>query len=474
MISLYRYIGESFSNTRRMGEYEWFHRGDYKYINIIIDDILSDKPIIVLSKTNGVIELSPDNFDKSKIIELKNNLKDRDLTSLDDTLLDKSIIDDLVVTHLKDYTGDHLWTSIIKRPYSVGNRVSTKDQETATCLVWNSLMYILKDINTEVDRDLIDNIVSKISNNFDNDWKFNFYNQYESIKKLLQKYYHIDDSDIHKFRLRRYGDSIDDSILQKELSDTYEEDIENSQKLVNTYKEFVDTYCRSINRIFDSKSNKDSYDPSDVILFRTDSISDNISKLNNLIDILKDATEEELNKVHSDFIDIFYKGDLSLAGISLKKLTGSGRVELVNVGSGINTISVSSIDRVNISDSYKTMNIILSGNFKLGNTAFDDNTSSKEEFNKLRLNIRSKGRYIMMDTMLLDGRKETSLGKCPIDIWLDVFNMKNTSRTSNNISNVISSIHKQLEDNDILEKLEICIEASLKKGPWCLPFIIIH
>ena len=120
---------------------------------------------------------------------------------------------------------------------SVG-RVSTEQQEMATCIVWDS-------VHNGID---INDAVYRIEGGFDSEWKETFKKQVNVISKYL-KSFGLNPSD---YRLVRFG--------QDELG--------------KMYKKFITAYTKQIS------GRKDNHDPSDVLLY-------SVKDLNNIIDELK-------------------------------------------------------------------------------------------------------------------------------------------------------------------------------------------
>jgi hypothetical protein len=479
MQELYKYLCKSvLLLERKFDKKDWIAHG-HKYVNTVIELLLSNNGTGSILTANGDIKFVLSEQQQNELIELSKSLTD-------DTNHDRNIFNNI----LKD-TGI-TWNTIIKTPFSVGSQISTVEQETATCLVFNELINIKKELDVKLK---VKEIASKVSENFSDVWLNTFHAQSQFIFKLLNRL-KLDPSN---FRLRRFGDDVKNSGCAND------ETIEQQQKIINTYSLFLENYGKACNDGI--KVQKDIYDPSDVFLIDITKLNEIQKKLNDLCKIVEDTTENSASTARNLYQN-FYKnrcagvdGFCGFYGISLKQLhikdkQIAGHIGIVNMTKDVknqknikdldpddNDIKVKSIDEFNISDSQLSIRINLSGNFNLEDMYFD--SEEQPHNSNCILSIRSGGsNRIYVDTKFANN--EPSLGKCPIAVFRKVFD--DTIGNKNDVKDITSTIQKkyfektnngfiikneQLEQ-ELKDRLTICVQASIKRQPFCLPFIIIH
>ena len=325
---------------------------------------------------------------------------------------------------------------------SIG-RVSTKNQEQATVVVWNKYIEEMDsfDLNNE---EYIRNLVKDLSSDFDTEWITTFQKQI----KLISSYINSIGGNPLKYKMTRYGEG----------------------KLGDAYKKFVESYIKTISN---DEGRKDNYDPSDVILYLANDENEIINKLNSYkITSLNDAME-----CRDEFIKYLFEKN-KLQGISLKKIAGNklGMYELFNIG---NNVRISEITNFSYKSTDKNVTVYCKGMFKLDNMTDveGDEIGSEKE---IKLTLRSfgsaKGGNIVAIDATLNGGKNPTLGKCPKREWMKILGI--SENDSVKLGRCVKAFKVYLSDEEnvgqIKKELTDLIKSSIKEGPNCFPFVLLH
>ena len=329
---------------------------------------------------------------------------------------------------------------------SIG-RVNTESQETATCVVFNSVVKELKN-NPEFkyDYEFIKDCIKDISEDFDSEWVESFYKQIQGIMGYLVDVCHCDPT---QYKLERYGGS-------KKFNDW---------KLSKTYQKFIQKYTKCF-----KDSQKDNWDPSDIILFRVDqesNIESNFTAwmegLNN--EIAAAEAKDKLKKTYYTTKDIIFKG-ISLKKIGRKK---KPEVDIYNIGQdskvNVNGFKIGSITN-------KSINLYVTGKFNFGNI-LDPNISSDKE-NEVKLCMRTFGSGQVGVDVCIAQSGEPSLGKCPVNVWQNILGEYGLTQNIKKSVQLFSDLLENNSQEQIIEDLESMIKGAIKNGPNCLPFILLH
>lgn len=323
----------------------------------------------------------------------------------------------------------------------LGKHVSTEDQETATCVLWNR--FVKSNIDLDSNPKELMEIINKDSGlDLDEAWSKSCALQIKAIVKYLESQ-KLNPND---YRAARFGD--------KNFS------------MAKLHESFLNSYinvCAS-NDDTNVGKKKDSYDPSDIILVNEK--TDASGKLSSL------AGLSDWNAMHTGYKELFVNGDV--IGISLKKVAGSAHYELFNIGEGTSKVVINSID-VNFqyegrgkkrTDKKTGVYAIITGKFDFNQTSAPEDSDDGISESKVKLTCRSfnSGKDLDMD---VTGESGPSLGKVPRDVWRSVF------KTDNNFSEeTLDYIADKLKNGK--DSVKRVIEAGIKNGPWCLPFVLVH
>lgn len=375
------------------------------------------------------------------------------------------------------------------------SKTKPENQEEALCILWNCLMDLLEAKN-DIDifkydekhwaGSLSDYMIKSnvVKAEWDKGWLVSYFKIIKVIYTFIQKF--LKDSkkgltplseDITKYRLCKYDAS----------------DIYNS-RIGEEYKTFVEQYKKIYN-----VRKKDAYDPTDVLLYRKDKVSDIVTKLKGY----KSSDEEQLMKNKTDFLDTLFKKKF-LCGISLKKIPK-------NLSNATYVLFNCGVDNIGLIDSYKKKEdtesrgnnyfVKATGNFDLnGVTSVDKqqqqpNTQNLGDTKEMQVMMRSFGSNIVGMDCTLTKRTTASIGKCPALIWREILSddaidlNEYISDPKTNIEQFRKFVNKELVFDDgettrngikvnteqyVIDGITRIIRGSLKEGQKCFPFILIH
>ena len=324
------------------------------------------------------------------------------------------------------------------------DKVSSKEQELATCLIWNK--YIdLRSQNLDFSINIINDIVKDISPNFTNNWIKSLFEQVTTIEKLLLKY-GINENDIVNYKLCLYDSTIADDDLN--ISELY-------KKLITKYSKFY-------------KGNKNHFDASDIILYNKKLDIDSFKAFVN--DDIVDGTQTK--KI---FIDNFFS-TRDIMGISLKQITATPKFEEYNINGEYKIKRIDSVEIVENKTSENYLRVLCKGDFNFDNLNDEEDNEIQNKNQNVYITLRSFGpNNIAMDCIISDASNKISpsLGKCPVKIWREILNVDK----NDNITTCINAFKEFLTTNDedyIKRRINIIIKKAIKEGPNCFPFILIH
>lgn len=322
------------------------------------------------------------------------------------------------------------------------NKVSTEQQETATCIVWNAYVDALRDQKTfdTFDTEFIKGLVTELAANFDKAWLSTFGKQCVAITKYLESI----KCDPKDYKMCRYGEP------------------ESKNKVSEAHNKFIANYTKEIG------GQKDNFDPSDVLIYRE-------SEADNLVALLNKYASDPVNSKSSFLTEVFEKK--LLQGISLKKIAGNkdGRYSKYNTGDQ-NDARIGDVTGYKI-DKHSNANqfiVWVEGNFR-----FDDITDSEGNevttTNSVKITLRSFGKPGPGMDVCINEKKSPTLGKCPARVWRDVAGL-NTRKPSSleECTDAMKAFMDNNNDELIKQKLKLIIAAAVKEGPACFPFILLH
>ena len=324
---------------------------------------------------------------------------------------------------------------------SIG-KVSTEQQETATCIVWNAYVNALREHSSfdTSDKSFIKGLVAELAANFDDAWISNFGKQCVAITKYLESI----GCDPKDYKMCRYGENA------------------AKNKVSHAYSKFIKNYTTEIG------GQKDNFDPSDVLIYLE-------SEADNLISLLNSYAADPVNCKKSYLTDVFEKK--LLQGLSLKKIAGNkdGRYSKYNTGDQ-NEARIGDVTSYEVSKRSNSNQYII---WVEGNFRFDDITDSEGEEVKstssVTITLRSFGEPGPGMDICINEKKAPTLGKCPARIWREICGLP--LRTTSPLAQCTSAMKNFMENNNeelIKQKLKHIIAAAVKEGPACFPFILLH
>jgi len=463
-------------------------RRDSKYIDAVLDDIIAGKEIrLGKDGTDGFLEF-PDE-ERGDIVAWAQKMRaepEKDMEEFND--------------FFNNYSGkSRPWNLIFKGHYSGKEKtISTRDQETATCSVWNWFNGMKADgspIDPDVDtgdnpEDLYDeggltpagittlNGALDSGKRFDKGWINTFNLQVEAIVNTLDSFDGVDKT---KYVAARVGNK--------------------HSKVEIAYTKFLDTYASLMGRLNDTSTQKDSYCTTDIILYNAEKASEIISTLEEATGNITEDTWEEGAQQFRDLV----KSNL-IIGLSLKKLTKDCIVDKFNYD-GPKQITTSAVELEYKGPNGRTINYSLhikcKGNYGLKYYGEDDNGKpvAKEGLKEMVVVFRSFGDF-QMAMEIKASERSISLGKVPIALWTRAYkgvcdyiykNKKKTGATNFKEIYKEAGIPEEFNPNDrpALQYSKLCaflgarifkdpsqvnklIRAGIKSGTLSLPFVLMH
>ena len=343
----------------------------------------------------------------------------------------------------------------------IGKYISTRDQELATCILWNRIVRFnskdklndLEEIRKAVAEDSgIDKTGKTID--LDDSWCNSCALQISAIKKYITS----QGWDWREYCASRYDDKSD----------------KNSGPAGREYAQFVRNYIATCESEYKVGISKDTYDPSDIILVRRGAVENWEDKAGDALSyvqaLIKKTAGKPYTEMHDIYRETFKKGDI--IGISLKKINESPRYDVFNIGADKATVKVTSVNFEGFSHERGSENITgcsygCPGDYKFSETSDPESKDPTEGIkeNVMYVTCRSFSGKKDLD---IDIKAEAgpALGKVPRDLWRSLLDVDNTFSEDN-----IKLIASKLSDEETMTKL---IQGGIKNGPWCLPFVLVH
>lgn len=343
-------------------------------------------------------------------------------------------------------------------------KIDTKTQESALASIWNNMVDgLLKNIiNPDMDNDEFLAYINSTGNadSLNESWKKSIVFEVQCIKNYIKSL----GVNVEDYKIDRYGDG----------------------KVGKAYAQFIQNYAL--------KAQKDTIDPSDVILYKTDDIDKISSDLNNLS---KGITFENRLDFREKFVTDLW-GKTRVRGISLKKMSKDSTAEEFNTGEHLDKFKVDKIINYHVAD--KGINLIVGGSFDFCNSV--DSQGNIIKCKELQISLRSFGKYLGCDVKSITrGNNKTPLGKCSVTVWRDnILNrlnitikdcknekqkvlakflqmLKNSNIPGDGEIDVNWGTDKPVIDSDIkitLKDVTNIIRSAIKDGPESIPFVLVH
>ena len=331
---------------------------------------------------------------------------------------------------------------------TIGTKIQTKDQETATCIVFNTVVekYNNGQEYKGIDQDeILGILLEALDVDFRNTgWYETFALQ---VDKIINALGGIDNA--KEYRMERFGGH-----------DKYKP---ADWKLWESYHVMTLDYTRFMG------GQKDNWDPTDVILYRKDRC-DELGGIFNDLDVqIKSLNPGDSVEFVVDTLRNLYRDKSKpFMGISLKKLGNSASLEYYNMTNG---------DRINIKQDPKTIvtstrrgnkgiYTLLEGDYKFEDVVISGDIQDAKP-HIIKLELRTFGAGInALDVTLESG---PSIGKCPTNIWTKILKVRSTD----SIEKCVDAFRSFMDDPD-MDDVNRMVQAAAKNGPHCLPFILIH
>lgn len=342
-------------------------------------------------------------------------------------------------------------------------QIDTKTQESALASIWNKIIDKFPNTNIKGElkdaefNDFIKNIIIDNKGSLNESWQKSIYFEIECIKNYIGQ-------DFLNYKIDRYGEG----------------------EVGKAYAKFIQNYAL--------KAQKDTVDPSDVILYKKDNIDSILSSLKSLSNGINFENRMNFRK---QFVDTLWNTK-ELRGISLKKMTKSSTAEEFNVGEHVDKFKINKVINYHVADN--GVNVIVGGDFDFCNAV--DSHGNIIKCKELQISLRSFGGYIGCDVKsVTKGSNKTPLGKCSVTVWRDNI-LKRLNITINDCKNkkseVLAKFVQMLKNSGIdsdgvndfkyntdeihvnpnikitIADITSIIRSAIKDGPESIPFVLIH
>lgn len=290
------------------------------------------------------------------------------------------------------------------------NRVSTNDQESTTCKIYNNYSNLVQKSLED-----IENIANDLA--IDKTWAKSYKMQLISIIDYIESF----GGNPHDYKMSR---------------------VDKSTVIGSAYKHMIERYKNKI-----GAKNRNTVDPSDVILYKKQNEGSIINLLKSIEDI-KEFREKLFNTKE-------------VIGISLKKL-GKNCKGIHEFNNG--KIHIKSIK--NIYDFTRTTNKRDMSKEGRGIKFKVDYIDGEDQTRTITCVLRTFGRESL--DFSIDGTTY-QVGKSPRNLWMKYLNVTN----KDSMADIFNKMEKLVNDKkyDILLKI---IKGSFKEGDQCFPFIMLH
>lgn len=331
---------------------------------------------------------------------------------------------------------------IVETGRGSADKISTSLQENSTCTLFNVCMDIGKDEDVDLDKlnnlDYIKNILIDAygadAETLNKSWLGSFSVQIATLINFCKSI----GVDARDYRMTRYG---------------------NSDDVATCYTNMVKSYTKHVGG--EGRNSKDTFDPSDVILY-------NLGNVKGITEVCKEGSDSEsCISIRDRYLNELFSKHICM-GISLKKITSKkGRVDLFNIGATNVVKLIESVEEVSSTDQGKTL--LCSGKFDFSTITDGDGDKVGNTINSVLITMRTFGSGNVGIDVKLNEKGSPALGKCPIKIWMNELGCKN----SKNIDDCISKF-ETLKDKESISIATTLIQAAIKEGPHCFPFILLH
>lgn len=353
--------------------------------------------------------------------------------------------------------------------------VSTKDQEDGTCHLWNRIVQdknLISALRKYANKKGESTNVFRGDTWFDNlsdSWQRSCIVQCQGILKFLEETRKISNiQDYQAIRLDNDHKDAKSNFVGYKVTRKYEEYIKEYVKLAkdafsNRFKEKYN----NINIEGNFKVEKNTIDPSDIMLFHKNDWHQFFSK-----ELNKTNTLEE---IQSMFIQGY--GQNCLFGISIKQCKYPPKIDEVNL---------KKIDKDNIEVSYEGKPIVTKDRKGINDSIWT--------LPDVKVTLNYKGSSVREYTFDIIARKSSGdkglricgkikgapsqLGDVPVNVWKTKLQLGKIGKQYNDLDELIAKLNqlynnkdKNNEFDDLIKKF---VQKILKIDPYVIPFIFIH
>lgn len=421
MKSLYQYLTES-----TFGPSDWIK---HTYALDVIDNLLDGKSVLIGPHGEGG-SISKDDFDVDVLQDLQQKLMSGKVNRND-------VEDFNNAYHGKVKDGRKIWSNIYKSVYSgKAFKVSTKDQESITCIVFNNIVReMANDPNFEPDDEWMND--KYLGVNIDKSWSKSI----KAVCMIIINHMKQLGADVGNFRMERLNGH------------------QKGQEVAIAMGKFIAKYCKHIGM------KKDAIDPSDVFIY-------DVNSKNEVLGIIDECTEKidnDFRSIRQYIIDKFYTSKIPIfGGISLKKISSNPHLELCNVNNDADNIKVTEIGEP-----------VISSKTKNGTTGQTCTVRLKGQFGghctRARLEFRTQGSATLRASVTPEdenGRRyPAQWGDCPINKFDEIVGLKD--HKASNIDANFAQFQDFIATNPLKDMTKI-VRMAMKNYDYNLPYIIIH
>jgi len=258
------------------------------------------------------------------------------------------------------------------------------------------------------------------------------------------------------------------------------------------YSNFINTYKKSLSTETNTNINRNTIDPSDIIVYKQSEESNIISILTSIKSL---SQQEALTKFKEE---LFFPR--LMIGVSLKQ-TPSMHIPDIYNGWGTENMPddplfmspIIKVSRVEFHEAKRSFELKCAGTFRLGKVSIDDSEDLSKKENYILITLRSNQKEALSGVAMdIKIGNHPLQGKVPVDLWkkyinvdIDSFVSKSNSRASKLKDELMQEYKQVLMDfygfkkngdrSSIRNKeTSLMISVGIKQFPTCLPYILVN
>lgn len=258
------------------------------------------------------------------------------------------------------------------------------------------------------------------------------------------------------------------------------------------YSNFINTYKKSLSTETDTNIDRNTIDPSDIIVYKQSEESNIISILTSIKSL---SQQEALTKFKEE---LFFPR--LMIGVSLKQTSSVHMPDVYN-GWGTEDMPddplfmspIIKVSRVEFHEAKRSFELKCAGTFRLGKVSIDDNEDLSKKENYILLTLRSNQKEALSGVAMdIKIGNHPLQGKVPVELWRKYINVdinsfisKSNSRASQLKDELMQEYKRILMnfygfqkngDRSSIRNKEtsLMISTGIKQFPTCLPYILVN